>query len=89
MIVFILIVYLALVWIIFEKLKLATLDLKAKIEVVGIGLIICAAILFALAVVSPYSTNLMVYQYSSPDCSKSGRPSGGGPNSPQCAHQER
>ncbi len=63
MIMFILIVYLALVWIIFEKLKLAKLDLKAKIEVVGIGLIICAAILFALAVVSPYSTNLMVYQY--------------------------
>jgi multidrug resistance efflux pump len=63
MIIFIFIVYLALVWIIFEKLRLAKLDLKAKIEVVGIGLIICAAILFALAVVSPYSTNLMVYQY--------------------------
>jgi multidrug resistance efflux pump len=63
MIIFIFIVYLALVWIIFEKLKLAKLDLKAKIEVVGIGLIICATILFALAVVSPYSTNLMVYQY--------------------------
>jgi multidrug resistance efflux pump len=63
MIIFIFIVYLGLVWIIFEKLKLAKLDLKAKIEVVGIGLLICAAILFALAVVSPYSTNLMVYQY--------------------------
>lgn len=63
MIIFIFIVYLALLWIIFEKLKLAKLDLKAKIELLGIGLIICAAILFALEVVSPYSMNLIVYQH--------------------------
>ncbi len=63
MLIFIFIIYLALVWIIFEKLKLATLDLKAKVSVLGIGLGICAAILFTVQVASPYSSNLMVYRY--------------------------
>lgn len=63
MIVFVLLVYLALAWFIFGYLKLATLDLKAKVIVVGIGLIICAGMLFAMQVVAPCSSNLMVYQY--------------------------
>jgi multidrug resistance efflux pump len=63
MILFIFIIYLALVWVIFEKLKLATLDFRMKVVVLGIGLGICAAILFALQVVAPYSSNLMIYRY--------------------------
>ena len=63
MILFIFLVYLALVWVIFEKLKLATLNFRMKVVVLGIGLGICAAILFALQVVAPYSSNLMIYRY--------------------------
>jgi multidrug resistance efflux pump len=63
MLIFIFIIYLAIVWVIFDLLKLAKLDFRAKVIIVGIGLAICASILFAVQVLAPSSSNLMVYQY--------------------------
>ncbi|TWT81386.1 Inner membrane protein YiaV precursor [Planctomycetes bacterium CA13] len=67
-------VYLLAVWILFYKLKIATLDLKAKIVVFAIGLGIVASFFFMAQRFAPYTKDVYVQSFVVPMASQvSGR----------------
>jgi len=67
-------VYLLAVWILFYKLKIATLDLKAKIVVFAVGLGLVASFFFMAQRFAPYTKDVYVQSFVVPMASQvSGR----------------
>jgi multidrug resistance efflux pump len=62
MIAFITLIYCAIIWVIFFKLKLLPWTRTSQVSVVGIGLAAIFALLFSMNLFQPYSQDVRVYQ---------------------------